>query len=697
MLMDEATLLRTSALVMVGRVTAIEVGTAGPDAPIYTYVHVQPERVLKGNTGRGPLVIREPGGRVGRRGEWVYGLPEFSVGERCLLFLARNADGTLQTNNLAMGKYSIDTDAAGHLVASRNLGTGVALFLPSTGRLAEPHPESHRLLPLLKRLRQVARSEMPRRRASPRAAALVLTPPELVSARSELRTAFTLEGPPAVRWFEPDSATPLNYLIDSTGDNTLKFTASRAAFDVALAAWSQANVPSDNLLLQDSGTISPPFSAATVCDASRVVFNNSDGGVPQPATNCVGTIAVGRWCNDNGQTTVVNGVTFSRITSGKVTVANTLGGCSYWNQTNLAEVLTHEIGHTLGLAHSSENINEPNATLKDATMYFALHFDGRGASAATVVHSDDIAGISFIYPGPPTATPTQSGTPTITPTRTPTSTPTPTKTLTPTKTPTSTVTGTPTRTATNTPTSTVTRTFTATATSTATPSWTPTTTATPSATRTATSTATATATPLPAVDLGVAVGRPGGIACLPATLTLGGAQVAATSNDIGFDATQLGLSTCAINPAIGSGTASDKQLTAIATGVGTEQVQVGGNTNTLAGGLLYTCQFAVDPAAPTGLYAVTNAPSATDPNGAPIAGLVGTAGQIAVTNCTGDCNGDGHVTIGEIVKCVNLFLGQPRCSFTNAAASCPVADANLDGNVSIGEVVQCVNRFLNGC
>jgi hypothetical protein len=68
-----------------------------------------------------------------------------------------------------------------------------------------------------------------------------------------------------------------------------------------------------------------------------------------------------------------------------------------------------------------------------------------------------------------------------------------------------------------------------------------------------------------------------------------------------------------------------------------------------------------------------------------------------VTTCTGDCNGDGVVSIGEVVKCINMFLGQPLCSTTDPAANCPVADVNNDGQVSIGEIMQCINNLVGGC
>ncbi len=63
--------------------------------------------------------------------------------------------------------------------------------------------------------------------------------------------------------------------------------------------------------------------------------------------------------------------------------------------------------------------------------------------------------------------------------------------------------------------------------------------------------------------------------------------------------------------------------------------------------------------------------------------------------CTGDCNGDGVVTIDELITAVNIALtAEPGiCSTT----ICPAIDTNLDCQVSITEIEAAVNRALGGC
>jgi len=70
--------------------------------------------------------------------------------------------------------------------------------------------------------------------------------------------------------------------------------------------------------------------------------------------------------------------------------------------------------------------------------------------------------------------------------------------------------------------------------------------------------------------------------------------------------------------------------------------------------------------------------------------LVGLAAPAAFA-CTGDCNGDGEVSIDEIVLAVNVGLGLASPDV------CRAADENGDGAVSIDELVRAVNAGLSGC
>lgn len=405
--MDEPTLVRSSSVVLIGTITALESGVTASDNAIYTYVHVQPERIIKGAVGLDPLVLREPGGVVGDERQVIFGSPEFWVGERTLLFLSRNADGTLQTNSLAMGKFTLGVDASGHATAVRDLGLGASLLIPETGAIVDAPRETHRFLPMLKRVQRLARAERPvRRQDEP----IVAVPTELTDTSTRFQDAFTFLSNPPARWFQPDSGEAVGFYMDYTGDRTLGFTSSLAAIDSSFAAWS--TVPSSSLVLQDLGTTAP--AAFSPCDMNRITFNDPYNEITDPS-GCSGILAVGGYCN-GGATTVVNGTTFKQIVVGKLTFNNGWGSCWFWNQCNMAEVATHEIGHTIGFGHSSDS---------SATMAAYAHFDGRCAS----LRADDIAALGAAYPrsGTPAPSPTPTSIPTATrtPTALPTATPTP--------------------------------------------------------------------------------------------------------------------------------------------------------------------------------------------------------------------------------------------------------------------------------
>lgn len=59
--------------------------------------------------------------------------------------------------------------------------------------------------------------------------------------------------------------------------------------------------------------------------------------------------------------------------------------------------------------------------------------------------------------------------------------------------------------------------------------------------------------------------------------------------------------------------------------------------------------------------------------------------------CGGDCNTDGQVTIDELIKGVDIVLGNLVLS------ACAMFDADMDGMVTINELITGVNNALNAC
>jgi len=61
------------------------------------------------------------------------------------------------------------------------------------------------------------------------------------------------------------------------------------------------------------------------------------------------------------------------------------------------------------------------------------------------------------------------------------------------------------------------------------------------------------------------------------------------------------------------------------------------------------------------------------------------------STCPGDCNGNGEVTINELIVGVNIALE------IEPVTTCPVFDASGDGTVTVNEIILGVNASLNDC
>jgi len=61
------------------------------------------------------------------------------------------------------------------------------------------------------------------------------------------------------------------------------------------------------------------------------------------------------------------------------------------------------------------------------------------------------------------------------------------------------------------------------------------------------------------------------------------------------------------------------------------------------------------------------------------------------SRCTGDCDWSGTVSIGELIRGVNIALGRA------GLPTCDVFDSNGNEEVAINELIQGVNAALHGC
>ncbi|MDP9119834.1 MAG: matrixin family metalloprotease [Acidobacteriota bacterium] len=380
MVSDENLVVQAEVIAVVRVATVDRAARDARGGPATEYgVHV--EELLKGALAGGTLRVNVPGGLAGHGlALKVYGAPSFRRGERALLFLEPQPGGTFRVLHLMLGAFH-EAVAGKRRFALRNLGETTEVQLGEEGVTAHA-PAAEPIRDFVRFTRWVAGRVHGGRSVDDYRAE---------DADGRLRQElekFTLFADPSdgqnLRWFAFDTGESVPWLAHQTPEQGVA-DGGYAEFQTALHAWTVA--PITAIKLAYTGTTSSSGGLTTPDGKNEILFNDGDGSLP--AFDCArgGVLGEGGPWYQIASTPFL-GQSFHRIVEADVVINSGLT-CFFTASPNgskaAEELFGHELGHTLGLGHSS---------LNEALMRSFVHDDGRGARLA----SDDIAGVQKLYP-----------------------------------------------------------------------------------------------------------------------------------------------------------------------------------------------------------------------------------------------------------------------------------------------------------
>lgn len=352
---------------------------------------IEVERVLKGSPAGSTIVVRVLGGErpdgVGLR---IYGAPRFAEGERALLFLRPGDDGAYRVTQFMLGAFH-RMEAGGRSFWLRNLSETSELKLRQDGRLeSQPGNDQPRAAGRFSDwLAERARGGVARGDYSS-----AVSPQTL----RNLRQGFTLLADDSdglnIRWFQFDARQAVHWRSEAKGQPGVP-DGGHSEFQRALSAWNAESATNVNYLYD--GTTDASGGLDDMDGKNAIRFEVAQDSPFRCGSG--GTLAVGGPWYDGDERRSFKGRQVHPALEADIET-NTGIDCYFNRQLDDAhkaalaeELFAHELGHTLGLGHSSEDENEGSTLLREALMYYSIHGDGRGAR----LNSDDQSALRQLY------------------------------------------------------------------------------------------------------------------------------------------------------------------------------------------------------------------------------------------------------------------------------------------------------------
>ncbi|KJR40152.1 secreted protein containing Peptidase M10A and M12B, matrixin and adamalysin domain protein [Candidatus Magnetoovum chiemensis] len=385
--MDDRALLNKSALVVVGEVVDISNESKGDgiknEGAIVTDYSILVLDVLKGDISDNVIKVQVLGG-LSADGTYLFidGAPQFNIGDEAILFLNPYKNNLYRIAQFMLGAFLIYELEDGTLYAERNILDNSEITITARKNLEKPPKTLRRFNAFTSWIRDEA---------------LGLSRIEdywfdtyKSKRKNSISEKYTLFSP-AFRWFEFDTLETVNWHAGQPGQDGVS-GGGITEFQNAISAW--VDDTSSNVFYSYAGTTTSTIGFSSSDGINAIIFNDPNDEIDGSFDcNSGGTLAIGGSFYSSIQT--YNGQPFRTAVEGAVVVQDNVA-CFFndYNGKNAEEVLAHELGHTLGVGHTTDNT---------ALMYPYAHGDGRGGQLA----QDDIDGITYLYPAPtPTPTPT---------------------------------------------------------------------------------------------------------------------------------------------------------------------------------------------------------------------------------------------------------------------------------------------------
>lgn len=364
--------------------TVVAVEPAPVDGRPATDYQIEVARVLKGDLPGSTVVMRVPGGvRPDGVGLKIWGAPTFREGDRALLFLNAGADGVYRPLHLMLGAFHVD-QVEGRQVAFRDLSEATRIG---------PKGLAHEADTL--RSYNAFASWLEDRALGIRRNADYVLPPSAMGGKALAQATGKFSH---MRW--PDDEKPIRWFVFGEGQDIqwrvhdgaqpgLSLDDTISAFQAALDHWN--NDSTSDIRYRYAGTTDSEGGLNESDDLNAILFNDP-GDQVEEEYSCTGggVVAVGGpWFTIS--TRQFRGESYHQSVEADI-VINDGTQCLFTRDGSIAEeVFAHELGHTLGLGHSTES---------GALMRAFLTGNGRGGGLGP----DDRAGVAFLYGSGGTAT-----------------------------------------------------------------------------------------------------------------------------------------------------------------------------------------------------------------------------------------------------------------------------------------------------